>query len=394
MEGGERQPVGGRLVPVKGGHAFVPAPLPPRITYTDDIDDEDLGHKVERAMMGIGALNMAGDLIGGAFARMAPYLAREAVESSRIEGTNTTLGDLLRRRALASPHREDDRGMMAREVENNARALEETMDLVSNGAPIDLDIIRRAHRVLFDRLPPYAFIAPGEFRKVQNWIGGKSIADATYVPPPPEMVAPLMENLINYIEAGKGPISSLTRCAIAHYQFESIHPFPDGNGRVGRILILLMMRKYRLLNTPVLNISRYLLTHRSRYYEMLRAPLGRGGWVHWISFFVDACAEQANRGIASMRSLDSLYQDYRSRLDTVTRSANAIRVVDYLATNPYVTISTVQKATGLKYAGSLYLVRKLVKAGILEAVPTTTKEHLYVASEMMRILTHEEKGKK
>jgi len=387
MDGGEQQqPVGGRYEPIPGGRAFVPNALPPRITYTAVIDDEELGHKVERAMMEIGGLNMAGDLIGEAFVRFVPYLAREAVESSKIEGTNTTLSELLKRRVLAGKARDDNEAMMAKEVENNARALEETMALVSDGAPIDLDIIRRAHRILFDGLPQYRAIEPGEFRTIQNWIGGDGVADATYVPPPPSMVMPLMENLINYIDAGKGPISSLVRCAIAHYQFESIHPFPDGNGRVGRILILLMMKKYGLLNTPVLNISRYLLDHRPRYYDMLRAPRKPGGWVQWIAFFVDACATQAKTGITYMRKLDSLYQEYRKRIEVITRSANAICVIDRIMANPYVTISSVQEATGMKHAGSLYLVHNLVKGDILKPVPTSTRAHLYVAPEVMRIL--------
>ena len=388
MDGGGQMIVGGRQVPIPGGCAFVPDSLPPRVTYTAEVDGEEMGRRIGRAMEGIGGLRAAGARAGGALAHRAPYLAREAVASSRIEGTSTTLDELLRRRALAGEPHGDGRDLMTMEVENNARALEDAMGLVGGGAPIDLGIIRRAHRVLVAGLPQYGAMAPGEFRDAQNWIGGKGVADATYVPPPPGMVVPLMENLVSYIAAGSGSASPLARCAIAHCQFESIHPFPDGNGRVGRILTLLMMKKYGLLDTPALAISRYLLRHRFRYYDMLRAPRRQGGWAQWIAFFADACAAQATEEISSMKMLGSLCEEYRGRLEGITSSASVTRVIGRIVANPYVTTTSVMEATGMGHADSLHLMRKLVEGGTLEDVPAATGTRLYVAPEMMRILAH------
>lgn len=385
QDGSQSRPIGGELVPIPGGHAFVPDPLPPRITYVGVTDDEEIAKKAETAMLEIGRLDMAGDLIGSAFAQVVPYLAREAVSSSRIEGVNTSVADLLRRRVFGGDS--GPVGGAAVEAAANARALEETLGMVDNGAPIDLDLILHAHRILFEWLPRRAdTMVPGEFRTVQNRIGGTSIASAAYVPPPPDRVLPLMKNLVAYIEAHKGPASSLLRCAVAHSQFESIHPFPDGNGRVGRILILLMMRRYGLLGNTTLNISRHLLERRMTYYDMLRGTRRRGGWARWIAFFADACAERARAGVAAMRLADNLRLEYRGRAGRLGLGDAAARVVDRLAANPYITAEAAGAAAGLDGAGAADLVGRLAGAGILEEVPAGAGEALYVAPGIMRAL--------
>ena len=383
----QTRPVGGTYTRIEGGYAFIPDPMPPRLVHTGDIDDDVINDKIQLAMMEIGRLDVTSSLIGGAFAHFMPYLAREAVASSMIEGTSTTINDLFRNRVLKDISDEEAKRIKLKEVDNNARALVETLGAVGKTEPISLDLIKRAHRMLFDGVETYPDkFMPGEFRTVQNHIGGKSVTDATYVPPPPDMVEPLMQNLVAYIESAKGPASSLVRCAVAHYQFEAIHPFPDGNGRVGRLLILLMMRRYGLLNTPVLNISRYLLRKRSTYYAMLRAPREHGGWAQWIAFFVDACKEQAQTGLSGMRQLDDLYHEYRERLDRVNRSSNAVVVVDALTENPYITIPIIQRITKLTHGGAADLVRRLVKANILTSVPTHSRIRLYAAFEILDIL--------
>jgi len=385
QDDGQSGSVGGELVPIPGGRAFVPDPLPPRIAYTGEVSDEDIAKKVEVAMLEIGRLDMAGALIGSAFARVVPYLAREAVASSGIEGISTTVADLLRRRAIG-----DDSGPAggaAVEVAANARALEETLGMVDGGSPIGLDLILHAHKILFEWLPRRADVmVPGEFRTVQNRIGGTSVASAVYVPPPPERVLPLMKNLVAYIEANTEPASSLVRCAVAHYQFESIHPFPDGNGRVGRILILLMMRKYGLLGSTTLNISRHLLERRMTYYDMLRAPRRRGGWPRWIAFFADACAERARAGVEAMTMADNLRLEYRGRAARLGLGDAGARVVDRLAANPYITVEAAGAAAGLDAAGAAGLVGRLAGAGMLEEEPAGDGGKVYVATGIVRAL--------
>jgi len=385
QDDGQHGPMGGELVPIPGGHAFVPDPLPPRITHTGVPDDEEAAKKAEVAMLEIGRLDMAGDLIGSAFAQVVPYLAREAVPSSGIEGISMGIADLLRRRALGVYH--GPAGGAAVEVEANARALEKTLGMVDGGAPISLDLILRAHRILFEWLPRHAsMMVPGEFRTAQSRIGGTSISSAAYVPPPPERVLPLMKNLVAYIEADTGPGSALERCAIAHAQFESIHPFPDGNGRVGRILILLMMRRYGLLGTATLNISRHLLERRMTYYDMLRGTRSRGGWARWIAFFADACAERARAGVGAMVRADSLRLEYRGRIAHLGLGDAGARVVDRLAANPYITAEEAAAAAGLDYGGASALAGRLAGAGILVGVSDGAGNDFYFAPEIVHTL--------
>ena len=384
---GSHGTVGGMHMPIDGGHAFVPDLLQQEFMPAGESDNVRANDGVRLAMIRLGGLDVAARMATSPFAGSAPHVAREAVASSAIEGTPATLAELFGHTALKSLDSGEARARMVREVANAARALGEMFALVDRGEPITLGLIRRTHAILLDGVPEYtAKFVPGELRTIQNRIGGSSLADATYVPPPPGMVEPFMKNLVGYIEHDTRPESAIVRCAVAHYQFEAIHPFPDGNGRVGRILILLMLRRHGILGAPVLGISEQMLARRMEYYAMLRAPRRRGGWARWIAFLADVCAEQAAVGVSDVCELDGLYRVYRRRLNRVTRSPGAAMVLDALGKNPCVTVRSVRKITGLGHAGASDLVRRLVRAGILAAVQGRSRVRLYVARELLGIL--------
>lgn len=352
-----------------------------------------LGEKLQVAMMGIGALGGVSGVLGGAVGRLAPYLMGEAVTSSMIEGASTSLNDLFRYRVTRDIAGEEADRMTLREVDNNAHALEYSLERVGSGDRITADLLRDIHRELF-RDTGYnpsdtVRYLPGEFRRQQNWIGKRLPGGKThivYTPPPPEMVDSLMENLVEYIGAGNGLESSLVRCAVAHYQFEAIHAFPDGNGRVGRILIALMMHKYRILQLPILNLSEYFFDYRDTYLRLLRNVSYSGEWFNWIDFFLDACIAQADIGVRTMKQFASLRQEYASLMQGVSSSAKAASLVDQVLENPYITVPLVSKITGLTPGGASNLVQRAVRVGILKRVPTTSKTGLYVAHKVLAVV--------
>lgn len=368
-------------------------PLPGDFWPVGGEDERRLGEKIQAAMMGIGSLGGVSGVLGGAVGRLAPYLMGEAVTSSMIEGASTSLNDLFRYRVAKDIAEEEASRMMLREVDNSARALEYSLSRVDSGDRITVNLLKDVHRELF-RETGYnpsdtARYLPGEFRRQQNWIGRRLKGGKThivYTPPPPEMVDPLMDNLVEYINSGNGLKSPLVRCAVAHYQFEAIHAFPDGNGRVGRMLIVMMMHKYKILKLPILNLSEYFLDYRDSYLRLLRNVSYSGEWGNWIDFFLDACIAQADAGIRTMKKFASLRKEYTDLMLKTTRSPKAAILVDQVLENPYITVSLVSKITGLSTGGATNLVQKAVRAGMLRRVPTTSKASLYLAHKVLSVV--------
>lgn len=372
---------------------FVLEPLPDGFWPVGGRDGQRLGEKLQAAMMGIGSLGGVSGVLGGAVGRLAPYLMGEAVTSSMIEGANTSLNDLFRYRVAKDVAEEEASRMMLREVDNNARALEYSLSRVDSGDRITVGLLKDVHRELFKETgynpSDTVRYLPGEFRRQQNWIGKRLKGGKTrivHTPPPPEMVDPLMDNLVDYVNSGDGHKSPLVRCAVAHYQFEAIHAFPDGNGRVGRILIVMMMRKYNVLKLPILNLSEYFFDYRDTYLRLLRNVSYSGEWHNWIDFFLDACIAQADTGIRTMKKFSSLRKEYTDLMLKASSSPKAATLVDQVLENPYITVPLVSKITGLSTGGATNLVQKAVRAGILGRVPTTSKAALYVAHKALSVV--------
>lgn len=365
------------------GKAFVPARLPPKIPYDNEMID-----LLARAESAVGELRGRGRGIPNPHILIRPYLKREAVMSSRIEGTMASLEDLNMQEALGNISREDSENLRLIEVQNYVRALEASLgDLRSGECRIELQLILKAHEILMrgvrggDR-------SPGKLRERQNAIVSvmgmrRAIA---HVPPPPAMVRDLLDDLWAFVGDDNG-MSALVKCAVAHYQFEAIHPFSDGNGRVGRLLIPLMLHAAGVMEQPLLYVSAYFEYRKQEYYEGLRLVSQSGGWQEWIKFFLAAFAVQADDAAKTLDNLYSLRADYASRLRRRNAKASALMLVDELLGNPYVTVPRAASLLGISYAGASSAVRALEAAGILEKTEIKARAKVFFAIDVERTLT-------
>lgn len=357
----------GRLVPTFGGRkAFVPHPLPPR-----HLDVSRFLTELTRATQAVGELKGIGRTILNPLLLVRPLQRREAVSSSSMEGTYTTLSDLFLFEAGAENAATRDEN---REVANYVRALENAIAELDR-LPIATRLLCNAHRVLLTGVARHrgATVRPGELKQDQNWIGGGTrIEDARFIPTPPAETPDALNQLaafINRDDRDRG--SPLIDAALAHYQFEAIHPFGDGNGRVGRMLITLMLVENGTLPQPLLYMSPTLERHKDRYIDLMYAVSRDGAWEEWVAFFLDAMAASAVETITVVERLQDLQRDYRERFQTARRSALMLRIVDLAFERPVRSISDFAEALGVTYAGAANNLRELTAHGVAEEVEGT-----------------------
>ena len=355
----------GTLVPTIGGRkAFVPSPLPP-----EALDLNPVLPILSRATQAVGELKGIGRTIPNPLLLVRPLQRREAVSSSGMEGTFTTLSDLFMFEAGAST---PDRLADNREVLNYVRALEGAIADLAD-LPISARLIRRAHKTLLDGVTRErgARVEAGEFKQDQNWIGGDgSIETARFIPAPPQDTLDAIDGLTKFINRPQRDEGSpLIDAALAHYQFEAIHPFGDGNGRVGRMLIALMLAENGVLPQPLLYMSPWLERHKAFYIDLMFEVSQTGNWIPWINFFLRAVAESAEETIEVVQRIQDLQKDYRERFQTARRSALMLRVVDLAFERPVMSVSQIAEALGVTYAGAANNVKALVEAGVAEEVP-------------------------
>ena len=319
-------------------------------------------------------------------------IAGEAVASCRMDGIGVTHGELLQRMIMGAPRRRGDGTDALGDAEAAARSLRHTLDATDQGSDIGLHDIARAHELLFEGRQ-YAQGSesghvPGELRRVQDTAIEDGDPDTRNMcaPPAPDMVGPLMENLVEYVNLPDCRDADLVRCAVAHCQFEAISPFMGGNGRVGRIFTALLMRKYGLLTSQVLDLSEHFGARQTEYRSLLRGAAGSGAWPAWIAFFLDACELRAGAGLRTMTGLAGLHAEYVARMLTVTSSPSAARIVDMLFENPCMTVPAAKQAIGLGNRSTTHIVGNAIKAGILERVPSGTKTVVYAAREVLDIM--------
>lgn len=355
----------GRLVPTIGGRrAFVPNPLPPAT-----IDVTHFLPELTRATQAVGELKGIGRTVPNPLLLIRPLQRREAVSSSSMEGTYTTLTDLFLFEAGASEAatRGDNR-----EVLNNVRALEGAIAALEH-LPISTRLIRDAHRVLLSNVAHHrgAAVAAGELKRDQNWIGGSGRIDsARFIPTPPSETPDALDRLMAFINR-EGQSAPLIDAALAHYQFETIHPFVDGNGRVGRMLITLMLIVSGTLPTPLLYLSPYLERHKDRYIDLMYAVSREGAWEAWIAFFLDAVAASAEETIAVVQRMQDLQRAYRERFQTARRSALMLRIIDLAFERPVRPVSDFTEALGVSYGGAMNNINELIAHGVAEEVGGT-----------------------
>ncbi len=368
----------GRLVPTTHGqHAFVPHTLPPRLAL------EKLFHPTAAAEAALGTLRGLARRFATPAMIVRPLQRREALTSSSMEGTHTSPDALV----LLEAGEATGDVPATREVLNYVTALNEAVaDL--DRIPISWRLISAVHRRLMDGVGSSrgANLRPGEFKDAQNFIGAdRRIAEARFVPPPPAEAREAMTALEHYVNRPEPVLPPLLDAALIHYQFETIHPFSDGNGRVGRILIPLLLIQRGALDTPILYVSPYIEAHRRDYADRLLAVSRDGDWEGWIGFFLEAVRETCSETTGLLDQLLALQEDYRARAQAASRSTSILRIADSLFERPVLSVTDAARIAGVTYAAAQTMVGRLVAAGLLRESAVARQPRLYIATEVVRI---------
>lgn len=353
--------------------AFVPDPLPPRLTAKVLAP---LIEPLQDAEEALARLELAGEMIPSLDWFIYAFVRKEAVLSSEIEGTQATLLDVLAYEQTAqtgSSAIED-----IEEVTNYVAALNHAFKEIhsTKGAPISIRLFNDCHRILMQGVRG-ANKQPGEMRRSQNWVGGSRPGNAVFVPPPPERVAELLGDLKTYIH-GEDDVTPLLRVALVHAQFETIHPYLDGNGRLGRMLIALLLDHWGLLRSPLLYLSLYLKQNQAAYYRLLAAIRTEGDWIGWLSFFVVGVQEIAENATGTARALYRQVNEDRQRLLATPRvTVSAIQLFELLPEHPVITTPVVTRLLSTTKPTAGKAIDLLQAAGILTEVGERKRDRLY-----------------
>lgn len=358
--------------------AFVPNPLPPPLTL--DISTITRLSAADRAL---GELNGIGQMLPNPHLLIGPFLRREAVLSSRIEGTQTDLTQLLLFEAAPSrqPPNPD-----AEEVINYVRALEYGLQRLAEGATVNLQLTQELHQRLM-RGGRGQVSQPGAFREVPNRIGrpNQSFADSRYVPPPVAGMHWALSHLETFLNRPNS-LPFLVQLALIHYQFEAIHPFEDGNGRVGRLLLLLLLCAKGYLARPLLYLSAFLEKYRSEYMECLLRVSQEGAWIDWIDFFLEGVAEQSRDAVRRSRQLLDLWQAYRDKMQSARSSVISLQLIDQLFATPAITAAYARKILEVNPVTAQRAIDRLQQAGILQEATGQRRNRVYIAPELFALL--------
>lgn len=371
-----RAPEAGRVVRARGGyHAFIPAALPPKLTY-----DDDLVLTLSRADAALSELSGLGRHLPNPHLLIAPYVRREAVLSSRIEGTTTSLAELLLEEVAAGATQRDPDDV--REVRNYVIALEYGVTRLRT-LPLSLRLVHELHARLMKGVRG-EHATPGEFRRSQNWIGApRSTPDtAVYVSPPPEHLMETLGAWEHFLHV-RDQLPDVVQCALMHEQFEAIHPFLDGNGRVGRLMITLFLIERGRLTQPLLYLSAYIERHRREYYDRLQAVRTDGDWTGWLRFFLVGVEEIAREAIGQAGRLMDLRARWRERLRDYPKVA---QLIDALLVNPYMSVARAQRILKVSNPTARQAVARLEKAGMLTEITGREWGRLYLARPILRVI--------
>jgi Fic family protein len=370
-----KSPAGISRMTLDGYKAFYPNRLPPEIVWKPAL---------------IAKLSVADQILGrlGGEARrlpnphlfIRPFIKREAVYSSRIEGTQATLGDLLAVEAGAHVNRSPDD---LREVGNYVSALEQGLRRLPE-LPLSLRLVREMHAILMTGVRG-EHATPGEFRKTQNWIGtpGCTLREASFVPPPPDFLQEALGDWERFVHESELPL--LVTIALMHYQFEAIHPFLDGNGRIGRLLITLLLCERNALPGPFLYLSAFFEASRRDYYERLNAVSSDGDWDGWLDYFLNGVIRQCEDALSRAERINALLENWKSAVNGTTPKA-IYQAVESLAANPYVTPRGLEKALGVSFNTANKVIRVLETKGIVKQVGDSKRDRVYRAEAVLDIL--------
>jgi Fic family protein len=368
----------GKLIPIpEGGFAFVPFPLPPYLEM-----DRKTILLLDESSRAVSTLSGVGSRLPNPYMLIGPFVRREAVLSSRIEGTIATAQELLL--FEVSPTEQPPK-LDVREVANYVLALEHGLGRLSK-LPVSLRLIRELHSILMKGVCG-GQNKPGEFRKTQNFIGrpGQTIQQARYVPPPPSEVMAGLDAFEKYLHADR-TWPHLIELALIHYQFEAIHPFEDGNGRIGRLLISLLLCERGILSHPLLYLSAYFERHRDAYYDLLLEVSRKGQWSAWVQFFLQGVLEQSNDAQRRSQLLLRLQEKYRQKAQTARSSALALKLVDELFAHPAITVTQAQKILKVTYHSAQNNILRLVDAGILREFTGRRRNRIFIAPDIISVI--------
>jgi len=372
------QEAGRTILTSTGYWAFIPNQLPPDITWTLPL--VSALSDAERNLSRLAAL--AGTF---PFPRLLiqPFIRNEAVISSSIEGTRASLEDLytFETSQLSFFEQTDD----VREVYNYVRATDYGLERLKT-LPVSLRLIREIHEKLMENVRG-GTLTPGEFRRSQNWIGpaGSTPSSAPYVPPPVEEMHQALDALEKFIHADT-QIPPLARAGMIHYQFEAIHPFLDGNGRVGRLLVVLLLCEWGLLPQPLLNLSAYIEHYRQEYYDHLLAVSQQGTWETWLRFFLRGVSEQARDGLVRMERLQAIRIKYQSMVNADRNPERMSAVVDFLFTRPILSVRQASDGLGIPFKTARDYIEKLVQSGHLREITGYARNRIYQADEIFKVV--------
>jgi Fic family protein len=360
--------------------AFIPAPLPPDPPLEVTPTRRKL---LEEATLALGRLDSITLLLPDPELFLYSYVRREAVLSSQIEGTQSTLTQLMLFELEESPGVPFDDVV---EVSNYVAALDHGVARLKEGFPLCNRLIREMHAVLLSR-GRGSNKDPGEFRRSQNWIGGTRPGNALFVPPPPHLVPECMTSLERFLHDENNPYPSVLKAALAHVQFETIHPFLDGNGRIGRLLIAFILHHDGILSRPLLYLSLYFKRHRETYYRLLDRVRTEGDWEAWTDFFLEGVRDTAGNAVETARRLIALFEADQQKIQTLGRSASStLRVFQAFKARPLLTVGRISERTGLSFPAANQAVARLAELGIVREITGRRRERAYAYDQYVAIL--------
>ena len=363
--------------------AFVPPPLPPNPRA---LDLASLQAILAEANQAIGRLDGTTSSLHDLKLFLHSYVRKEAVLSSQIEGTQSSLSDLLLYENAETPGVPLDD---VQEVSNYVAALNHGLRRMRDGFPLSLRLIREIHEVLLAK-GRGSHAQPGQFRKSQNWIGGSRPGNAGYVPPPPEYVADCMGQLETFIHQEGTTLPLLIKAGLVHAQFESIHPFLDGNGRVGRLLITFMLCAEEVLREPVLYLSLFFKKHRRLYYDRLNETRESEGWTAWLDFFLQGVRDTANQAARTAGNIDRLFNADKEKIERFGRgAASALLVYKYAQANPLFSIRNAAREMKVSFPTASAAVDRMIEVGILRESSGKRRGRLFVYENYLDILNKE-----
>ncbi|MBX2921868.1 MAG: Fic family protein [Chitinophagaceae bacterium] len=355
--------------------------MPNIINQTYTWSEAGINTLLEKATLQLGALNSFSQFVPDIDLFIRMHVVKEATESSRIEGTQTNIEDALVKQSDINPEKRDD----WQEVNNYINAMNHAIPRLQT-LPLSSRLLKETHAILLDGVRGEHKL-PGHFRSSQNWIGGASLNDAVFIPPPHHEVDRLMGDLENFLHNDGIAVPHLVKIAVAHYQFETIHPFLDGNGRIGRLLITLYLIENKIIDKPILYLSEFFEKHKNLYYDNLTNARRKNDMLQWIRFFLEAIIQTCDKASLSLKKIMQLRQDCEGGkiIHFGKKAPNAKKLLDYLFTQPVVTAQQIAEVLGFSLVSSYKIIDNFIKAGILHETTGFKRNRFFIFKEYLQI---------